>query len=298
MATLSNILRDSLMELGAATVGKATGGTTVTVVDSALGGTDDDYNGGSVIVTYDNGGAAAAPEGEFARVEDYAQSTGTITVLTADTFTAAVAVSDEYLVSTKKYPHQKMIRTINRALGQVGDIPRVDTTTLDTASSQTEYTYALAWKRSPPYQVDIQIKTTDANDNQWRKISRGKWYYVPAVGGTTALLVFKEQLPSSRDLRIWYKGPHPVVQLYSDTIYEGIHEEWLIWEVVYRALRERIARRDGLSEWEVQLMNEANAERKEQRARHKIWFPKRDTKLFIVSRADVSRDTIATPDPP
>ncbi len=298
MATLSNILRDSLIELGAATIGKATGGTTVTVVDSALGGTDDDYNGGSIIITYDNGGAGAAPEEEFARVSDYAQSSGTITVLDADKFTVAPAVSDEYLVSTKKYPHQKMIRAINRALSQIGDIPRVDTTTLDTASSKTEYAYAVEWKRSPPYRVDIQIRTTDSDDNQWRKISRGKWYYVPAVGGTGGLLIFKDQLPSSRDLRVWYKGPHPAVQDYDDDIYEGIHEEWLIWEVVYRALRERLGRRDALSEWEVQLMNEANAERKEQRARHKIWFPKRDTKLFIVSRARKDLDMIATPDPP
>ncbi len=297
MATLSNILRDSLIELGTAHVGKATGGTTVTLVDSALGSTDDDFNGGTVIVTYDDGGAGAAPEGQFARVSDYAQSTGTITILVADKFTVAPAVSDEYLVSTKRYPHQKMIRHINRALSQVGDIPRVDNTTLTTAAAQTEYDYAVGWKRSPPYKLEIQTKTTDSNDNQYRKISRGKWDYVTAIGGTAAKII-TEQLPSGRKLQVTYKGPHPAVQDFDDDIYEGIHEEWLIWETVYRALRERKAGADGLSDWEVQLINEANQERKDQRAIHKIWFPKRDTKLFIVSRARKDLDMIATPDPP
>ncbi|MHC4278382.1 MAG: hypothetical protein ACYSTI_13850, partial [Planctomycetota bacterium] len=125
--------------------------------------------------------------------------------------------------------------------------------------------------RQPPYQIDLQIITTDANDNKWRKVY--DWYYVPAAAGSTGLIVFRDNLPISRDLRIWYKGPHPAVRAYSDVIYEGIHPEWLVAEVVYRALRWRVSRKQGLTEIESQIMNEANVERQIQRNRHPIWTP-------------------------
>ena len=48
--TVSNILKDSLVTLGQLKISVATGGTTVTVVDSGLedsAATDDDLNGGT-----------------------------------------------------------------------------------------------------------------------------------------------------------------------------------------------------------------------------------------------------------
>ena len=293
MTTLSDIIQDTLIYLGDFKEGKATGGTTGTVVDSALGGSDDDYNGGTVIVTYDAGGAAAAPEGQFGKVSDYDSGTGTITSDT--TFTAAVAANDYYGVSTSTYPLYKLISLVNSALQGIGDIPLVDTTTLDTAASQTEYACSLVWKRSGPIAIDIQGKTTDANDNKWHEIPRGLWEYIPATAGSTGLIVFDEQPVSGRDLRIWYKDVHPAVRIYSSVINEAIHPEHLVWETVYRALRWKKGMRDAPSAIEDMLL-EADQRRQEYGFIHRPIEPKRKGRLFILAR-EPKEDEFTYPGP-
>ncbi len=189
-----------------------------------------------------------------------------------------------------------MIRLINRALSQVGDIPLMDTS-ITTATAQTEYAVPVALKRQPPYRVDLQIVTTDPNNNQWEEIDRGRWEYVPAVGGSTGLLIISDQLPIGRLLRIWYKGPHSAMGLYNDTIYEGIHEEWLVWETVYRALRVRAAKQDKLSDMDIQLLQEAGVERQKQMLKHTLWKPPRRSKLLIVKRHGREKDFFTFPGP-
>ena len=275
MTTLSDIMEDVLFELGDFKLNVATGGTTSTIVDSDLGGNDNDWNEGTAIITYDAGGAAAAPESQFAEVTDYVASTGTLTLGTA--LTVACAAGDEFMVSSAKFPHREVIKAINRALQSLGDIPKVDTTTLDTASSQTEYACAVAWKRSPPYRIDIQQVTTDANDNQWRIVR--DWYYVPADAGSTGLIIFRDQLTPSRDLRVWYRGLHDAVRTYSGTIYEGFHPELVVWESVYHIYRWKVSQGDDMY---LELMKDANEQRQEMRALHPVWKPKREPKLLIV----------------
>jgi hypothetical protein len=294
MTTLSDILQDVLIYLGDFKEGKATGGSTNTVVDSTLGGAADDYNNGTVFVTYDAGGAAAAPEGQFAQVTDYAHDTGTITCA-ASSFTVAVAAGDYYGVSTKKWPLYKLISLVNSALSGVGDLSLVDTTTLDTAASQTEYACATAWKRSKPIRIDLQRITTDANDNKWQKIDNGDWEYVPATAGSTGLIVFRYQLPSSRDLRIWYKDVHPAVRIYSSTIREEIHPEHLIWETVYRALRWKKGMQDAPSGIEDMLM-EADKNRREYGFLNKPREEKRRGRLMILNRP-IDKDQFSYPGP-
>ncbi len=295
MATLSNILRDVLIELGELRINLATGGSATTIVDSGISGSDDDYNGGTMILIRDAAGAAGAPQEEFAEVTDYTASSGTITGA-ASSFSANPVAGDTYGVGTIKYPHFHMIQMVNRALSQVGDVPRTDTS-ITTAASQTEYAVPVALKRQPPYRVDLQIVTTDSNNNQWKEIDRGRWYYVPVVGGTTGLLIVPDQLPTGRLLRLWYKRAHSAVSAYNDTIYEGIHEEQLVWETVYRALRHRASMLDKLSDIDTQLLQEANVERQRQKSEHTIWKPQRRSSLLIVKRFGRGRDRFTFPDP-
>jgi hypothetical protein len=293
MTTLSDILQNVLIYLGDFKEGRATDGSRNTVVDSTLGGAVDDYNNGTVFITYDAGGEAGAPEGEFAQVTDYAEDSGTITCAT-NSFTVAVAASDYYGVSTKKWPLYKLISLVNSALSGIGDLELVDTTTLDTASSQTEYACELAWKRSGPKRIDIQGRTGDANDNRWYRINNGLWEYVPATAGGTALIVFKYQPTASRDLRIWYKDKHPAVRIYSSEIREEIHPEHLVWETVYRALRWKKGMRDAPSGIE-DMLKEADQRRQEYGFLHKPRESKRRGRLLILG-GDSRLDEIATPD--
>ena len=298
MTTLSDILQDALIYLGDFREGKATSGTTASVSDSTHSGTvDDDYNDGTVFITYDAGAAAAAPEGQFAQVTDYTASGGVITCA-ASSFTPTPVAGDYYGLSTKAWPLYKLISLVNSALRGIGDIPQIDTTKLDTAASQTEYQCELVWKRrGGPTRIDIQTRTTDADDNRWKELNRGLWEYIPATAGSTGLIVFRYQPTTSRDVRVWYQDEHPAVRIYSSTIYEGIHPEWLVWETAYRALRWKKGMRDAPSGIEDMLI-EADQRRLENRSVHAMWKPKRKSKLLILDRRGYDRDMIATPDPP
>ena len=211
------VLRDALGHIGALERHTATGGSTTTMVDSAAtSGDSSAYVGGFGMVLRDAGGAAAAPEGEFAAISGFSAGTWTV-----GTLTAAVAAGDRFAVTKKRFPLADVIEWLNMALRSLGDIVYVDTTTLDTASNQTEYTQAVDWKRNP-LAIDMQTHLNDANDNRWTRIWQVK--EVPAAPGSTGLFELP-QLASGYDLRVWYKTTHPTVNAYSDSIAEVIHPE-------------------------------------------------------------------------
>jgi hypothetical protein len=85
-------------ELTQASEASATSGSTTTVGDTGIGWTAEDYSGKYgpcyCLITDDAAGAGAAPEGECKRI-----STNTTALLTvASAFSAAVVVSDKYLI--------------------------------------------------------------------------------------------------------------------------------------------------------------------------------------------------------
>ena len=290
---LTNLLVEAYRRLGQFNESAQTSGTaTTTIIDSVLAGkgADDDWVDGAVFVTYDAGGSAAAPEGQFKVVTDYADSTGTFTF---GAMTAATGVGDRYGYVSQLYPLQTLIGLANSTLQSLGDIPLVDTTTLDTAAAQTEYTYAVDWKRSPPYRVDMQGKTTDANDNQWRIVDG--WEYIPATAAATGLLVLP-QLASGRGLRIWYQGPHPSVQAYGDDIFAGFNPELVTLGLVERALEWQNSRLQGGDPFLMQRWNDAKQQAAMAKQDFPIWKPKRRANLLIVG-GSAEEDRFTYPGP-
>ena len=269
---LWNLIRDAYQELGQLQVAKATGGSTSTVVDTKLvnTGKDDDWKDGSVIVLEDADGASAAPEGEFARVSAYVDSTGTLTI---DTLSEAVSPGDVYGLVSAYFPLQQMVELANLALKSLGDLVMVDTSTLDTAINQTEYAASVAWKRRRPIRVDIQTQTGDADDNRWHTLY--DWEFVPSAAGTTGLIVFKQQPTASRDLRIWYEDTHPRVSVYDDVIQETIHPSLAIAALVEKALVWQSTRLEGGNDFLLQRLNDARNELKRAKLMFPIWKPQR-----------------------
>ncbi len=289
--TLSTLLVDLYAELGQLTVSTATGGTTATVVDSKQADTQGDEDSVSWAAFIIESTDGEAPEGQMALVTSYTDSTGTFTSA-ASSYTVAPAAGDTFGFTNDFYPFYDMMRTVNRALKSLGEIPLVDTTTLDTAATQTEYTYSTSWKRAPPFRVDVQGKTTDANDNRWMQIL--DWEYIPATAGSTGLLVLP-QLVAGRGLRVWYRGVHPILNTYEDAVYEGFPDQLVLAACVEKALVWQNSRMQGGDDFLLQRLNDARQDLAIARETYKPWQPKASPKLLILSRG-AWRDQMSVPE--
>lgn len=254
---LTHLLQRVYRRLKVARTSIATNGSTTTIVDSKLAdmlndSNEDDYlNNWTVIVTEDSAGAGADPEGKFNRVSDYVSSTYTITV--PDTLTTAVASGDKYMYISPDFPLYDMIEIVNDSLTYLGNIPRTDTS-ITTAAAQTEYTLPLAVKGNELLDVELQGQTTDANDNQWTKIPN--WQIVPAVPGTTGLLLLP-QLTAGYNIRLTYLGLHPRVNDYDDYISEFIHPELAVACVTAHAVEWYNTQRNGADRYWLQREDRA-----------------------------------------
>src|SRR4030067_693345 len=78
--------------------------------------------------------------------------------------TAATGLGDKYAIASKRIPHHVLVQGINNALFDLGTVQYTDTTSLTSASNQTEYTLPLAAK-ADLREVWQQGITTDSNDN-------------------------------------------------------------------------------------------------------------------------------------
>ena len=220
--TLGELVIDVLKELGELEITVATGGSATTAVDTKLVTGDleigdSDYINGVLCVIRASG---AAPENEYQRISANVQ-TATEVTFTIATLTAVIASGDTFGFARATYPIFQVIEQINAGIRELGDIELVDTTTMDTAESQTEYTWEVAWKRKKPLRLDVQGRTDDSNNNEWTEVY--DFEVIPATAGSTGLIVFNTQPIASRDVRVWYEDKHPRLSVYSDVIHESIN---------------------------------------------------------------------------
>lgn len=273
--TLATLTYKVARELGVVKEGTATGGSTSTLLDSSGRTEADDYwNNGTAWLLYDAGGAGAAPQGEFATITDFANTGGVI----SSVWTVAPAAGDRYAVAKKRYKRADLIQAVNRALLDLGEIPVVDTTTITTADNQTEYTMPAA-ANNDLRQVWIQTNDDDANDNRW-KLVHG-WKIQHAVGGTGHTLILPFQYSSGYDIKLVYMAPHPELNIYTDKLYETVHENMIIYSAASKALEVQLARgivSDEISRTLVYMQEKAM----EAKRQHPIMVPRRTTKLLVV----------------
>ena len=297
--TLSNVLQRAYRELGVLTISTATDTPTTTIIyDSKLNDVykDDEFKGGTGFIVKDVAGAAAAPEGEFGYITSSTGSTFDITLAAA--LTAAPVATDTYAFADSVFPLYMMIELTNDALRDLGMIPLVDTTTLDSAASQTEYTCQAVWKHdNGPIRIDLQTKTSDANDNQWREMPRDMWEYIPATAGSTGLIVSRDQLVSGRDIRVWYNDDHPRVDVYSSTIWEGFDQSTVVTSLVNRALAWFNAMDEGATPYKVQQRNETVADLQVKKLENPTRRPRKKPRLFLVGGGAPPEDKFTYPDP-
>jgi len=278
--TLSQLLYRAWQSLGQTEESKATGGSSSTVVDTALSGkySDDDLIGGTIVILRDAGGVGAAPEGEFGVISAYLDSTTTFTI---DTLTASVGSGDRYAIVKPLYPLETMKEIATLSLQDLGYLPIPDTS-LTSAANQTEYTLPVAMKGKDLLSVQYQSLTDDADNNQWVSVSNFEVF--PALPGDEGLLILP-QLPGSRKIKTVYMGLHPALNSFSDSVSEYIHPRLATLAVVRAALEWQLTKRGESAKGTMlaERMNKAESDL----ATAKVMFPvttppRRQGKWFIV----------------
>ncbi len=273
--SLSDLLQAVNLEVGELIPFLATGGSTTTAVDSTQtlddGPDDDELKNGTLFVIGGDPSVTPSdpprsPIGEFQRISGNANSSGTFTVDTA--FSTAISARDTIGYASNIFPLRTLIELANAALRNLGDIVLVDTTTLDTASSQTEYTWQVAWKRRRPMRIDIQGRTDDANDNRWVQVEN--FEVIPATAGGTGLIVFDFQPVESRDVRVWYTDEHPRLSTAADVIHESIPPELAVAATIERVRKWEWAQNPD-EPFIVERLNDARVELDRVKILHEIW---------------------------
>ena len=257
--------------------GKATGGSTTTIADSALSGTydDDSFKGGLVFIHSTTDGAA--PQNEFSVISTFVDSTGTFTVDTA--LSAAVGAGDFYAVADPQYKKASVMRVVNDALRNFGIISLVDVS-LTTAYNQLEYTLPLAIKTFPIDRIEIG-NTADG----WGELT--DWYVVPASAGSQATLIFNTQpaydktTPGNCTLRIWYRDYHPALDTYDDKISETIPDKRVIDECRLALHEWMMEKNSDLSDEAMQRLGILQRKQAESKVEQRINVPARRISKFL-----------------
>ncbi len=265
-------------EIGILQEGAATGGSTTTLVDTLnLTQVDDYWNSGAVWVLYDAGAAGAAPEGEYAIISDFDNGTNPATIGTV----TAIGAADRYAIAKggkTGYRLDQIINAINRVVQSIS-IRTVDTTTIDTAAAQTEYTLPTGIN-TKNIEVWIETNISDADDNQWVKAYNT--YIQKTAGGTADTLVFPEQPPYPRDVKLVYSAPHSRLNISTDKLDEDVHEERIVYKAAYNLLRNFRIREESNDEWLLEAIAELRALAQQAELMYPVPAPKRQGTILDV----------------
>ena len=264
-------------ELGIVVESMATGGSATTLIDTViLTESDDHWNKGTVWILKDAAGASALPEGQYAVISDFDNGTNKATIGTI----TAVASGDTYAITDRRYTLGDLITAVNRAIRDAGYIPVTDTTTIDTATAQTEYDLPIAANHDLRT-VEIETNISDSDDNQWTPI--GFDIQHTAVG-TADLIVFRQQPPYPRDVKLVYMSPHVKLVDYDDKLSESIPYERVIYRAVVNAMRHYLMKTEEDSDWFVGALRDYIARADKADLEHPIKAPKKRAKGLALGR--------------
>lgn len=229
MTNLFDVTLAITRELGAARQGTATNGSTTTVIDTSRTEVDDSFNGGTVWIITDAGGASAAPEGEWASVSDWVNSTGTATV---STLTAGVAAGDIYVIATARYPLDVLISAVNSELIKYW-VPRWDKTSLDILANQSEYELPSGINK---YNLVNVYEATQDDSNENRPVHLNYRVHTAAAGSQHTLEIMSRGVTAGNDIWLEYLHHPDPVSAATDTIDEAIRLPNLVAHSAAQAL--------------------------------------------------------------
>jgi len=249
MTTLADVMLDVAEILGGVRVGTATGGTTVTLIDTNRTEPAEYWQDGTLFLligTY---------SGVASRISAYSENTITVPTSVGGAIVAGV----QYAVAPPKYSFDQMQIAIQRALDEIGESVVTDATLSVTASTNS---YTLPTGVSNLLRVEI---ATSADAPYGYQPS----YYWEENGGYLYFDPNKAPSTAGMKIRLWYRGSHAAASLYSTVISPNVNQEWLKWMAVVNVYRDTISQSGKDDPVIIELLNMAMAKERELRDRRR-----------------------------
>lgn len=206
MASTFQALLDICERLGHGKGGTATGGSTTTLVDSAMGDYPNDYwNGGTLFILSGDNALTTL------KITDFATTTGTFTFAT---ITDAIVSGVEYVSMPPSYSRDDLVRALNSALNEIGPIPKYEVLT---PSEEEQETYLL----QGVFNI-LMVETTSQDEEPY------DWevnYYWKELNNR--LVFATDHVPTFEKLRIWYEARHARVDEDDDYVSDYVHPDRL-----------------------------------------------------------------------
>ena len=266
-------------ELGIVVESVATGGSTTTLDDSViLTETDDHWNKGTVWILADSAGSTTLPVGMYSVISNFENTNARCTI---GTVTNGVASGDTYAITDERFTLGDLITAVNRAVRDVGYIPVTNSTAVDTAAAQTEYTL-------PPEanydlrEVWIETNTSDSDDNRWAKSTN--WSIENTAVGTADTLIFGFQPAYPSDVKLVYMSPHVRLVDYTDKLSESIPYERVVYRAAVHAMTHYGMKVHEDGDWFMSALSKYERRADEADRKYPIKSPKKRPKGLALGR--------------
>ena len=257
MTTLADVMLDVAEILGGVRVGTATGGSTVTLVDTYRTEPADYWRDGTLFLL------SGTYSGVASRISAYSDNTITV----PSTVGGAIVAGVLYALAPPKYTFDMMQVAIQRAIDEIGDAVTSDETTLVTASTDR---YALPTGITGIMRVDVAGSSTSPysySTNYFWYENGGYLYFEPTKAPSTA----------GMKVRLWYRTPHTALTLYSTIISNNVNLELLKWSAVVNVYRNWISTTGKDDPIVIELMNQALTKERDMSVR------RRSTNNYLLS---------------
>jgi len=225
----------------------ATGGSTTTLIDTKRTESDDAFNGGTIWLITDAGGASAAPEGQWARVSDWVNSTTTATMAA---MTVAPASGDTYGIAAGGFPLDMLIGGINDELVK-HRVVRYDRTSLDVVSGQSEYTLPAGIRQDNLLNV---YEETDSDSDDSKPVKLNFQVQTAAAGSQHLLILESTNVTAGYDLMLEYTTYLSPIYTASGVIDNSLPMARILDQAAANCLAIRMRTTGSINKLDMQLM--------------------------------------------
>lgn len=219
--------------------GKTTGGGAAnTIIDTLLSGRYDDDAFKDALAFIRQTTDGLAPQDQFSIITAYNSATQTFSI--SPNYSANVEAGDFYAIADPVWSLPTVQRLVNQALHNLGIISLTDDS-LTVVANQRRYTLPEALWGFP-----IELLEIGNNTDGWVRME-GLWRKIYPKTSTDSHFLEFDVIPAAKTgdtIRLWYKGYHWNVNVYSDKISHTIPEPLSI-EYLKKEMLNYLVEKDG-----------------------------------------------------